>query len=64
MPPIRNPSLSKFHRLVGNKESLAELLVRLFSGHHANSSQLMLNQPEFSDRPPPGPAPDPRLMPH
>ena len=24
----------------------------------------MLNQPEFSDRPPPGPAPDPRLMPH
>ena len=43
MPPIRNPSLSKFHRLVGNKESLAELLVRLFSGHHANSSQLTAN---------------------
>lgn len=60
MPPIRNPSLSKFHRLVGNKESLAELVLRLFSGHY----DIMLNQPEFYHRPPPGPAPDPRLMPH
>ena len=60
MPPIRNPSLSKFHRPVGNKESLAALVLRLFSGHY----DIMLNQPEFYHRPPPGLAPDPRLMPH
>lgn len=45
MPPIRNPSLSKFHRLVGNKESLAELVLRLFSGHYAKSARILSSPP-------------------
>lgn len=57
MPPIRNPSLCP------NSTAWWETK-NLWQGWCWGCSLvIMLNQPEFYHRPPPGSAPDPRLMP-